>query len=154
MPLVPLDLLRYYLAFVSTSREEFKKMKVELALERIRRALGVEKDSDVAEILGYSSTGTISGWKARGFIPEGPLAKISLISGKPIDWLSGESDDAGADLDSLTYQGVGLNLSERAIDFALRFDELPEEKKKYIEAMIRAEYIKLKSKRPTSFKKD
>jgi len=49
------------------SNKNLKKSEnVEKILERLKKAYGLQTDQDVASLLGYKSTGTISNWKERG----------------------------------------------------------------------------------------
>jgi len=71
--------------------DKSQKNEFERLLSRAMEALKVDNEVQLADILGYKSTGTISGWRAEKNIPEGGWSRISQKSKIPIDILKSDA---------------------------------------------------------------
>lgn len=90
--------------------------KVEEILKRLKRAYNLDDDYELAELLGYSSTGTISNWKSRGSVNlkriKERCEKINLNyltngEGRPfIDDIDGKFNDLK---DRIEDEGISYN---------------------------------------------
>ena len=61
-------------------------MSIENILQRMREAIGVETDAQLASYLGTSSS-VVSNWKARERRPLSECEQISMDMGVSMDWL-------------------------------------------------------------------
>ncbi|MDZ7658026.1 helix-turn-helix domain-containing protein [Fodinibius sp.] len=68
-----------------------KVSNVDKFLTRLRQEVGVKTDTELAEKLGYSSTGTLSNWKKRGAVDLNRIQeRCENIS---LDYLTGGEND-------------------------------------------------------------
>lgn len=75
---------------------------IEETLGRMRQSLGVSNNSQLAEKLGLSSSGTISLWKKRGKIPLPNLEKVAQLTSVSLDWLVAGEGEPGPTLSDAT----------------------------------------------------
>lgn len=69
-----------------------EKLRISKIIERMCFATNAKNTVKLSKLLGYKSTGTISGWKKTG-VPDSAIAKVSEISSYRFEWIkSGEGD--------------------------------------------------------------
>lgn len=69
------------------------ELNINVITKRMCLAVNVKNTVKLAEYLGYRSTGTISGWKKAGAVPDSVIAKISEKTSIHFDWLkTGEGE--------------------------------------------------------------
>lgn len=62
-----------------------KNLSIDEIISRMCLAAKVDNPTSLAKFMGYSSTGTVSGWKKSGEVPPSALKKLSDLVGKSID---------------------------------------------------------------------
>jgi hypothetical protein len=128
--------------------------EINLTIARMVQALGVKNMTHMLDSIGVSN-GLGSAWKKRGKVPDGPLAKVSELSGVSIHWLKtgdGEMRQVVESIDvSRGYQKrytptLSLNIASQAMDALDAFLERkkmnpsPKMKRKLYEGLVE-EYL-------------
>lgn len=103
-------------------------------LDKIMELLEVKNDVALAKALGLKSSGAISNWRKRGFVPVPTLREWEIQFDKPRGWFSDSIETEKADYPMLVQGIIGkvvkLNELDQIEAFRLLAERFPDEQMK------------------------